>query len=266
VSEQAPAPDSPRASTAAREAARPTDRTERLPGPGAQPAADASVWGPRGELGSTRPAPHVTMDPPPVRPASSPGSAPPPAKLAAPGTPAEFPSTIGRLSRVRSSDLWADGAGLAGWLAASPEPLAETLGKPPFEFATSGTNILLGTSADQHPVCVVCEVGPSSDEALGILLRVAAVQEGGLVIWVAGEMGDAHVAALSWLNRSTSPRFYLVKVTGIRIDGSASAPIFELVARPPRAAAPAGSPSADGSAPSRPDGPRRRVEDHVQEA
>jgi hypothetical protein len=207
------------------------------------------------------------MDPPPVRPASSAGSSAAAAKPAAPGTPAAFPSTIGRLSRVRSSDLWADGAGLAGWLAASPEPLAETLGKPPFEFASSGTNILLGTSADQHPVCVVCEVGPSSDEGLGVLLRIAAVQEGGLVIWVAGEMGDAHVAALSWLNRSTSPRFYLVKVTGIRIDGSASAPIFELVARPPRAAAPSATPAADGSAPSRPaDAPRRRVEDHVQDS
>jgi hypothetical protein len=205
------------------------------------------------------------MDPPPLRSAPS-AQAPAPAGPGASQPSTALPATIGRISRVRSSDLWADGAGLASWLAASPDPLSETIGKPPFEFATSGTNILLGTSADQHPVCVVCEVGPSSDEGLGVLLRIAAVQEGGLVIWVAGEMGDAHIAALSWLNRSTSPRFYLVKVTGIRIDGSASAPIFELMARPPRAAASAPN-RPDGAAEVRPaDAPRRRVEDHVQES
>ncbi len=209
------------------------------------------------------------MDPQPLRPSAPPGSSAPGQRPASPDANATtaFPPVIGRISRVRGSELWADGIGLADWLAASPEPLSETLGRPPFEFATAGTNILLGTSADQHPVCVVCEVGPSSDEGLGVLLRVAAVQEGGIVIWVAGEMSDSHVAALSWLNRSTAPRFYLVRVTGIRIDGSASAPIFELVARPARASGPPPSTvSGDGASTRPPDAPRRRAEDHVPES
>lgn len=240
MSEQVPAPDAAPTATTLREGTRSNDS-----------AANGSVWGPRAE---------------PVTAPSS-GSAPPvrPPKPDENGS-TDFPSVIGRISRVKGSELWADGAGLAGWLAASPEPLAEALARPPFEFAGNGTNILLGTSADQHPVCVVCEVGPSSDEGLGVLLRVAAVQEGGIVIWIAGEMGDAHVAALSWLNRSTSPRFYLVKVTGIRIDGSASAPIFELVARPPRGGGAATAPAADGSAPRPAEGPRRRAEDHIPES
>ncbi len=186
---------------------------------------------------------------------------PPAAPSAAPSAPAagKAPTVIGRLSRVRASELWPEGRGLAAWLAATPEPLSEVLGKPPFEFASSGTNILLGTSADQQAVCVACEVGPTSDEGLGVLLRVAAVQEGGIVVWVAGEMGDDHVAALSWLNRSTTPRYYLVRVTGVRIESSAAAPIFELVARPPRAGAAASAPDADAA-----QQPRRRVEDHVE--
>jgi hypothetical protein len=244
-------------------------------------ATGESVWGRRDQPATaSAPPSHVVADPPPLRPASGAGTSGPTSD----GTPAPAasPHPIGRISRVMGSDLWPDGSGLAGWLAASPEPLAETLGKPPFEFASSGSNILLGTSADQHPVCVVCEVGPSSDAGLGILLRVAAVQEGGHVVWIAGEAADIHVAALSWLNRTTAPRFYLVKVTGIRIDGSASAPIFELVARPPRAAAPAAAQAAPSAGPAPdgrtaaatppttaarpPDAPRRRAEDHLPDA
>jgi hypothetical protein len=258
VSEQVPASEQARGATPG-DVARPGADTDRLAGLATRATGDASDWGLRDAPATAPPPPHVVAEPSPLRPGASPtASASGAATSAAPA-----PVTIGRLSRVRGSDLWPDGAGLAGWLAASPEPLAETLGKPPFEFANSGSNILLGTSADQHPVCVVCEVGPSSDEGLGVLLRVAAVQEGGLVVWIAGEMVDSHVAALSWLNRTTAPRFYLVRVSGIRIDGSASAPIFELVARPPRGPAPTASAAADGAAARPNEVPRRRAEDHV---
>lgn len=272
MSDQPLAPESARA-TSAGDAVRPIDPVEGLGGLAARTAAGGSVWGPRAAAeasadGTSRPPAGQAASP--VQGAAALDQSAPSdmARAATPeGRIASPAPVIGRISRVKGSDLWPNGTGLAGWLAASPEPLAEVLGKPPFEFASSGTNILTGTSADQHPVCVVCEVGPSSDEALGVLLRVAAVQEGGLVVWIAGAMGDAHVAALSWLNRSTSPRFYLVKVTGIRIDGSASAPIFELVARPPRSAAPAPAATTDGGPTARPvDAPRRRAEDHVPES
>jgi hypothetical protein len=260
VSEQVPAPD-PSRRAITRDEARSADQAERLSGLAARTDA-ASVWGPRDEP--------ATPTSPPVRPAAGSGT---PATSDRPATaaPAGSAPTIGRITRVKGSELWRDGNGLAGWLTATPEPLAETLGKPPFEFATTESNILLGTSADQHAVCVVCEVGPSSDEGLGVLLRVATVQDGGLVVWIAGEIADTHTAALSWLNRTTAPRFYLVKVTGIRIGGSASAPIFELVARPPRATAPAATgstaTSTNGDAPAQPsDGPRRRAEDHLPDA
>jgi hypothetical protein len=269
VSEQVPAPDPSPATTSSDDGRSAT--TDRLSGLAARTAAE-SVWGRRDEPAAPPSAPARTVaDASQLRAMAS--AAPPvaaPAPTAATTAPPAPVPAIGRISRVKASELWRDGSGLAGWLAATPEPLAETLGKPPFEFATTESNILLGTSADQHPVCVVCEVGPSSDEGLGVLLRVAAVQDGGIVAWIAGEIGDVHTAALSWLNRTTAPRFHLVRVTGIRIDGSASAPIFELVARPPRAAAPApaGSQvtSSDGGAPRTPDGPRRRAEDHLPDA
>jgi hypothetical protein len=171
---------------------------------------------------------------------------------------------IGRLVRVPASALWTDNAAMATWLAATPAALMDAAGVEAERVESPEGNIVLGRTKTGTPICVVCEVGPSSDEGLGVLLRIAAVQDGGVVLWLTGEPGDAHVAALSWLNRSTSPRFSLVRVTGVRIDGSASAPIFTLVVRPARAsdapdAAPT-EPSADGS-----NGRQRRVEDHLPE-
>jgi len=267
VSEQVPAPESSRSTPSLDDGRSAT--TERLSGLAARTAG--SVWGRRDEpAASPVPTARIAADASQVRAIEGPVSPAVPAATSPTATPPAPAPTIGRISRVKASELWRDGSGLAGWLAATPEPLAETLGKPPFEFATSESNILLGTSADQHPVCVVCEVGPSSDEGLGVLLRVAAVQEGGIVAWIAGEIADVHTAALSWLNRTTAPRFHLVRVTGIRIDGSASAPIFELVARPPRTAAPApavsSATSTDGVAPRATDAPRRRAEDHLPDA
>jgi hypothetical protein len=87
-------------------------------------------------------------------------------------------------------------------------------------------------------------------------MRVSAIQDGGVVVWLTGEPADNHVAALSWLNSSTSPRFYLVRVSGVQIDGSASAPIFTLAVRPPRGQA---DPATTAGT------PRRRAEDHIAE-
>ncbi len=171
---------------------------------------------------------------------------------------------IGRLVRVPASALWTDNAAMAAWLAATPAAMVDAASVEVETFESPDGNIVLGKSKTGTPICVVCEVGPSSDEGLGVLLRIAAVQDGGVVLWLTGEPGDAHIAALSWLNRSTSPRFSLVRVTGVRIDGSASAPIFTLVVRPARStdAPEAATPPAEASSPN---GRQRRVEDHLPE-
>lgn len=170
-------------------------------------------------------------------------------------------AVIGRLTRVRASEIWPSGHDMASWLAANGDAIADVLGVSSVTLEATDANIALGSVAGGPPVCVVCEVGPSTDEGLGVLLRIAAVQDGGTVAWIAGDPGDAHAAALSWLNRSTSPRFHLVRAAAVRIDGSASAPLFDLVVRPPRADD--GGDTATSS--SGPNGPRRRVEDHVSE-
>lgn len=196
------------------------------------------------------PADHAAVSAAPSAPPADPPSA-----LSRPPTAA-----IGRLSRVPASALWPDGEALAAWLAATPGALLDAVGMSAVRFEPPDANIALGTAGDGSPVCVVCEVGPSTDECLGVLLRVAAVQEGGAVMWLTGEPSDTHVAALSWLNRSTAPRFFLVRVTGVQIDGSASAPMFDRVVRPPRRTD-VGGVADRGSD----DVPSRRADDHVPE-
>ncbi len=177
-------------------------------------------------------------------------------------TPDATPITavVGRLTRIRASEIWPTGHAMASWLAMNDDAIADVLGVSSLTLEATDANIALGSVAGGAPVCLVCEIGPSTDEGLGVLLRIAAVQDGGTVAWIAGDPGDTHAAALSWLNRSTSPRFHLVRASAVRIDASASAPLFDLVVRPPRASdggdtAPAGDLGA----------PRRRVEDHVSD-
>jgi hypothetical protein len=186
-----------------------------------------------------------------------------PSQAASAGPSSSSPTAgIGRLIRVPASALWTDGAAMAAWLASTPAALMDAAGVDVERLDSPDSKIVLGTSKSGQPVCVVCEAGPSSDEGLGVLLRIAAVQDGGTVVWMTGEPSDSHVAALSWLNRSTSPRFSLVRVTGVRIDGSASAPIFTLVVRPARTGDGA---STETAAPAPVATPQRRVEDHLPE-
>ncbi len=211
----------------------------RLPVPGQRPAGTSPF------AHSERAAATPAEDAEPAWPSAAPRPSSPP--------------VVGRLTRIRASELWTDGTAMASWIASTGDSVADVLGVPSVTLESTGANIALGSVAGGGPVCVVSEIGPSTDEGLGVLLRIAAVQDGGTVVWIAGDPGDTHAAALSWLNRSTSPRFHFVRVAAVRIDGSASAPLFETVVRPPRAGE--NGQQAGGS-----DGsPRRRVEDHVSE-
>lgn len=222
-----------------------TDLSQRLASLSAPRPGVASIWQRRDAAQAAVPATPITA-------AASAGQSAPPAL-----TPAAV-GGIGRLTRVTAAELWTDGPAMSAWVAANAEAIAELTGLEGLRFAdpSSGSDAVLGTIAGGAAVCVVCEVGPSTDERLGTLLRVAAVQDGGTVIWLNGGPSDSHVAALSWLNHATPPRFFLAKATGVRIDGSASAPMFELLVRPPRVTESAGEPT---------ESPQRRVEDHVPE-
>jgi hypothetical protein len=51
-------------------------------------------------------------------------------------------------------------------------------------------------------------------------------------IWIVSDPRPEHVAAVAWLNESTSASFYMVKVEAVRIGESPAAPLFTLIVGP----------------------------------
>ena len=196
------------------------------------------------------------------------GAAPspaPPATSPAPGgqrpvTTADSP-TVGRLSRVEPSRLWATDVAFAAWLAANLDALGETLSMKLRNGTTphSDSPVVMATDAAGGSVVIVCERGAATDEGFGRLVRTVAASGAKHAAWVCASPEDEYGAAISWLNRSVDGRFGMVKVSAVTIGESAAAPIFELSVRTPRAeddGVSADVPATDG-----PKGTTRRVDD-----
>jgi hypothetical protein len=234
----------------------------RDPAAGTEPSAGLAA-----AMASAAPAPTASAWVAPASPFEATASADESAPQTAPAAPTTGLPSLGRLSRVEASALWPDDERMTAWLGAQSEVLAEAIGVRLSGVAVSATGRLIGVAGDGDPFTAICEVGPSTAAGLASLLAAASVQEAGTVAWIAGEPDETHGATLSWLNRSTTPSFYMVRVAGIRIGESASAPTFEVVVRPARstdrgmAVSPTTVPSAPpATAPTPTDG--RRAEDH----
>jgi hypothetical protein len=51
-------------------------------------------------------------------------------------------------------------------------------------------------------------------------------------IWIVSDPRPEHVAAITWLNESSSANFYMVKVEAVKIGDSPAAPLFTLIVGP----------------------------------
>ena len=160
---------------------------------------------------------------PPAAPA---GVAPAPR---APARPTQAGLPIGRLRRVDPAELWR-GDALAAWLADNLEEVTHLLGGKLENGATdpAAPGTVAAVDGSGAPVRIVVELGPSSDETFGLLMRQLVSSGTRTAVWVCGTAREEHLTSVTWLNREISGRLHVLTVGAMRIDDSAPAPVFRL--------------------------------------
>ena len=161
---------------------------------------------------------------------------------------------MGQIEWVDVRSVWPDEAqDFTPWLADNLPLLGDQLGLE-MELVESeaavgdfSLDILATDKRSGRPVAIENQLGRSDHQHLGQLLTYAAGHDAGTVVWIASGFREEHRSAVEWLNRGTNEGidFYAVEISAIRIGGSLPAPLFQMVARPPRRTSGRSRPSPD---------------------
>ena len=146
------------------------------------------------------------------------------------GAVAGFP--IGRLRRADPVELWRS-ADFAMWLGANLDELGALIGVRLTSAAAGAASpgTVVATDADGAQVRVVVELGSSSDETFGLLMRQLVASGAKTAVWVCARAQDEHLTSVEWLNREIAGKLHVVVVEAVRIDDSVPAPVLRLVLR-----------------------------------
>jgi Domain of unknown function (DUF4268) len=145
---------------------------------------------------------------------------------------------IGRLVRVPLRDVWKHEAyGFTLWLQENVDVLGSALDMTLLnvereQAAGSFSMDLVAEDDEGSTVVIENQLEKSDHDHLGKLITYLAAIDADTAIWIVANPRPEHTAAISWLNESGIARFYMVKLETVRIDGSAIAPLFTLIAGP----------------------------------
>jgi hypothetical protein len=147
---------------------------------------------------------------------------------------------FGQLARVSARLGWPHEAHeFTPWLAENVELLGEAVGlslelrEREHKVGRYSLDLLLGDAQDRV-VIVENQFGQTDHDHLGKLLTYCAGTEAAVVIWIAEELNEEHVAVLEWLNENTvrGVGFFGVELELLRIDDSRPAPNFRVLVQP----------------------------------
>jgi hypothetical protein len=146
--------------------------------------------------------------------------------------------TIGKLERVPLREVWEHEAyDFTQWLQENIDVLNTALD-------TNLVNVDREQAAGSFSIDLVAEdeVGgtviienqleKSNHDHLGKLITYLSSMGAKAAIWIVSDPRPEHVAAVAWLNESSSAAFYMVKVEAVRIGDSPAAPLFTLIVGP----------------------------------
>jgi len=147
-------------------------------------------------------------------------------------------STVGRLQRVALREVWKHEANdFTQWLEKNIDVLNEALDidltgadreHPVGDFSVD----LVAEDQDGGTVVIENQLEKSNHDHLGKLITYLTAIGARTAIWIVSDPRPEHVAAIGWLNSSSSAEFYMVKVEAVRIADSAAAALFTLIVGP----------------------------------
>lgn len=145
---------------------------------------------------------------------------------------------IGKIERLPLRGVWKHEAlDLTTWLQENIDVLSEAidinLSNPEREQSAGTFNIDIVAEDDTgSPVIIENQLEKSDHNHLGKLITYLVAMGAKTAIWVVSEPRPEHIASISWLNESSTAKFYLLKLEPIRIGESPPAPLFTVIVGP----------------------------------
>lgn len=145
---------------------------------------------------------------------------------------------IGKLERVPLREVWEHEAyDFTQWLQENIDVLNTALDlnlvNVDREQASGLFSIdLVAEDEGGGTVIIENQLEKSNHDHLGKLITYLTGMSAKAAIWIVSDPRPEHVAAIAWLNESSSAAFYMVKIEAVRIGNSPAAPLFTLIVGP----------------------------------
>lgn len=146
--------------------------------------------------------------------------------------------TIGKLQRVPLREVWKHEAyDFTQWLQENIDVLNNALDlnliNVDREQAAGNFSIdLVVEDEGGGTVIIENQLEKSNHDHLGKIITYLTAMAARAAIWIVSEPRPEHVAAIAWLNESSSADFYIVKVEAVRISDSPAAPLLTVIVGP----------------------------------
>jgi Domain of unknown function (DUF4268) len=146
--------------------------------------------------------------------------------------------SIGKLERVPLRQVWEHEAyDFTQWLQENIDVLSTALDlnlvNVDREQASGSFSIdLVAEDEGGGTVIIENQLEKSNHDHLGKLITYLTGMSAKAAVWIVSDPRPEHVAAVAWLNESSSAAFYMVKVEAVRIGDSPAAPLFTLIVGP----------------------------------
>ena len=147
-------------------------------------------------------------------------------------------SSIAKLERVPLREVWKHEAiDFTQWLQENIDVLNEVLDldlvNVDRERATGDFSIdLVAEDGGGGTIIIENQLEKNNHDHLGKIITYLTGMNARAAIWIVSDPRPEHVAAVAWLNESSSADFYMVKVEAVRIGDSPAATLFTLIVGP----------------------------------